>query len=252
MSVIVAPSTATITASTPAIRIGNSQARLIRDQAVCSSVTQIFCEDPQIGQRAGVDEPFGHIGRPDQLLHIVILAHRDEPLAAPIVTIPEVLHDPKNPEHPAMRAQEGPPGLAQRAGIAGNQEFGDGRCRIAPGGHRIIDALARCRRDHPGGVAGDQHIAAIVPSRQRLERNRRAFAPDRLAAAEPFARAQPANRIAQGEALVRAADPDAGGVAVRKDPGVEIGRQRALVKDVRSPARRSNAVSLAAGERITS
>ena len=40
----------------------------------------------------------------------------------------------------------------------------------------------------PGGVAGQHHVAAIVPAAQRLERDRRALAADGLAAGQADAR----------------------------------------------------------------
>ena len=45
--------------------------------------------------------------------------------------------------------------------------------------HRVIDALAGSRRDDARGVAGQHDIAAVVPPRQRLQRNGSAFAAER-------------------------------------------------------------------------
>ena len=52
----------------------------------------------------------------------------------------------------------------------------------------------------------------------------------------PVRGAQGADRVAQGEALLRAADADARGAPVREDPAVEVGRDRAAVVDVAAGA----------------
>ena len=64
------------------------------------------------------------------------------------------------------------PADEQRARLAGGEERLDRVGGEAAAEHRIIDALARCRRDHARGVAGNDHVAAIVPAPERLERDR--------------------------------------------------------------------------------
>ena len=121
---------------------------------------------------------------------------------------------------------------AQRADVAGRAQLLDRLGGQPAADHRVVDALARGRRHHAGGIAGQHHVAAVVPAPHRPQRDRRALAPDRLEPVQPGRRAQLRHRRAQREALVRGAGADARGVAVREHPAVEIGRERALVVDV--------------------
>ena len=48
--------------------------------------------------RLAADESLVHVRLPGEALHIGIVAHLHEALAAFVAAIPEVLHDPENPE----------------------------------------------------------------------------------------------------------------------------------------------------------
>ena len=200
-----------------------------------------------MGERPGADQPLVHVGLPGELLDIAIGAHRHEALAPAVAGVPHRLHDPEDPEHPAMQAQEIAAGPAQHRGIAGGEEGARGLRRDPPAGHGIVDPLARGRRDDPGGVAGHQQVAPVVPAAQGLERDRRALAAQRLAAGEAALVAHGLDRAAQREALVCAAHPDARRLTMGEDPAVEIGRQPALVDHI--AARTVEARAMAAGGR---
>ena len=138
---------------------------------------------------------------------------------------------------------------ARARGVAGGQEFVHRLGRHAAAEHGVVDAFARGRGHDAGGVAGQHHVAAVVPARQRLQRDRRAFAAHGLRPSRPLRLAQRADGVAQREALVGAAGADARRVAVREDPAVEVGRELAAVIDVAARARRSRAALPAARAR---
>ena len=71
---------------------------------------------------------------------------------------------PEDPEHPAVRLHEALAGRGQRAGVAGGEEGVDGLGGELAAEHGVVDALARGRRDDAGGVAGQHHVAAVVPA----------------------------------------------------------------------------------------
>jgi hypothetical protein len=99
--------------------IGISHDRLIaRSPCGLQQVAHVFKEYAQMGERMGHDETLVHIGLPHQFLHIAIGAHRYEAFATAVVAIPEVLHDPKNPEHDAVNAG---PILGQCGGVKAGQ-----------------------------------------------------------------------------------------------------------------------------------
>ena len=56
----------------------------------------------------------------------------------------------------------------QRARVAGGEEAVDRLGGELAAEHRVVDPLARGRRHHAGGVAGQHHVAAIVPARSGL------------------------------------------------------------------------------------
>ena len=122
----------------------------------------------------------------------------------------------------------------QRAGVAGGEEARRrprrraGRRAWRSRCPRPRRARPRRRRRRPAPRRG--HCPSV---RSGLERDRRALAADGLAAVEAGGlRAARAIGAAQGEALVRRAGADAGGLAVREDPGIEVGRERAAVDHV--------------------
>ena len=154
----------------------------------------------------------------------------------PVAAVPEALHDPEHPEHLAVSLQEAAPGLRQRLRPPGAKALLDRLCRHAAAGHRVVDALARSRRDDPGRVAGQHHIAAVVPARQRLHRNGRALTAQCRCVAQARHLAQPGGGRAQREALVGAAGAHAQRVPVREHPAVEVGRPAAVVDDVAARA----------------
>ena len=74
------------------------------------------------------------------------------------------------------------------------EELVDGFGGEAATEHGVVDALARGRRDDTSGIAGEYHVAAIVPALERLKRDRRAFAADGLRPARPVSVPQFARR----------------------------------------------------------
>ena len=185
-----------------------------------------------MGHRAASDQLLVHVRLEGELLHIAVLADADEALAQPVAGVPEPLHDAEHHEHRAVRLHEALAGLRERAHVAGSQQGIDRLGRKPPADHCVVDALARRRRDHAGSVAGQHHVAAVVPAAQRLHRQRRAFAAQRLGAFQAGGGAQAADRAAQREALVGTAGAHAHRVAVREDPAVEVWRQAAAVVHV--------------------
>ena len=131
-----------------------------------------------------------------------------------------------------MLSHEALSGASKHPGVAGLEQLVDGIGREAAADHRVVDALAGGGRDHAGRVAGEHHVAAVVPARQRLHRQRRALAAQRTRVLQADLRTQLAGGGAQREALVGAACADAQRLAVREHPAVEVGRELALVPDV--------------------
>ena len=86
-------------------------------------VAHVLSEDAQMRDRARADQPLVHIGLPGQFLDMRVGAHRDEALAPLVVAIPEILHQPQDPEDAAVRAHEAAARIAQRARVAGGAEL---------------------------------------------------------------------------------------------------------------------------------
>ena len=131
-----------------------------------------------------------------------------------------------------MRLHEALARTGKGARIAGFQAFLRGISGKPATIHGVVNALTRSGGDHAGGVPGQDHIAAIIPALQRLQRNRRTFAANCLGIRQANIAAEFSNRTTQRKALLHGTRADAGRVAMREDPGVEIGRKLALIIDI--------------------
>ena len=120
----------------------------------------------------------------------------------------------------------------QRPCVARGEELVDRLGGEPAASHGVVDAFARGGCDDAGGVARQHDVGAIVPARQRLHRDRCAFAANRLRALEACRAAQVAGCPAQREPLLGGAHADARRVAVREDPAVEVRRDPAGVVHV--------------------
>src|SRR5271166_165152 len=96
--------------------------------------------------RIGAFKFLMHIGLPCQPLHVGIAADADEALAALVVLIPEMLHDPEDPEDAAMFLHEASTGFREFLGVARDDKLMHGLSHITAAEHRVIDAFAGRRR----------------------------------------------------------------------------------------------------------
>ena len=145
---------------------------------------------------------------------------------------------------PVSRKQSSPPPgrrAPPRAGCRG----GAARPQVAvsapppprpPGGaaaqHRVVEALAGSGGDHAGGIAGKNHVMAVIPAAERLERDRSALPSNSLGAGEARRFTELGGGGAEGKAFLHAAEADAGGGPVREHPAVEVGGNLALIVDL--------------------
>ena len=140
--------------------------------------------------------------------------------------VPEVLHHPEDPEHAAVRLHEALARRAERRARRRCASASVGRLGREPAAqHRVVDALARGRRDDAGGVAG-QH-ARRVPLSQRLSGFSGIGAPSRRIVSCRRARSGRAGRATAPRSekpLCAVPVPTLVVVAVREDPGVEVRR----------------------------
>ena len=182
--------------------------------------------------RIAADELLIHVALPRQPLDVGVRTHGDEPLAPLVIAVEEVLQHAEDEEHPAVHFHEPRAGIGELLRIAGRQEVVDRVRRQASAEHRVVDALARGRSDDPGGIAGQYNVTAIVPALGRLHRDRRALAADRLGPLKAARLAECRRRALEREALDRRTDANAGVVAMREDPAVEVRRHLPLIEHI--------------------
>lgn len=146
-----------------------------------------------------------------------------------LVTVPDGLHYVEDGEDRTAQSHELPADCAERLGISFRQ------CRLnrlrgpSPTRNRVKNPLATRRSNHARGIAGQHNISAVVPPGKRLDRDRRTFPTDRLDAVKPAIATKLRDRLFQAEAPRKRASTDAGLRAMRKDPRLEVRRQRLLV-----------------------
>ena len=146
----------------------------------------IFRKYSQVSQRPRSHKFLMHIRLPGQPLYVWIPADAYKPLASLVARIPEALHNSQHPKHRAVRLHEIPTRRPQGAYVTGLQQFIYRDGDKSPGRHRVINTFTGSGSDHSCGIAGEHHIAAVVPTPQRFHGDGRTLAADRLHTPSPL------------------------------------------------------------------
>ena len=153
-------------------------------RAMPRQMRHVLEEDANVGHRPTANQLLVHVRLEGELLHVLVLADAHEPLPPAIGRIPEPLHDAEHPEDLAVGFHEAPARQGQSTHLTGLKERMHGLGGESPACHGIEDPFAGSRCDDSGGIAGQNHVATVVPARQRLHRDRRPLAPQRVGVTE--------------------------------------------------------------------